>query len=147
MHTTQHQDGYAWTWEPAAATLLATATAALLAVQTGRTLALALAGEGWHWPDPTHLVTSTGGVLTGNLTAGLDPSTTPGGSPLLAWTLSALLFTATAVLSARVLMRWGVGRRYRGMASAAQASQLLGVHRLRANRAVVRPDLYRKQPR
>jgi hypothetical protein len=44
----------------------------------------------------------------------------------------------TVVWAAR---RWGPGR-VQGMATAAEAEQLLGVSRLRRNAAVVRPDLY-----
>lgn len=142
MTEAQHEDGYAWTWEPAVGILAAVSLFALLAVQAGRSLTLAAVGAGWHWPPSAALVTSSWGILTGDLHAGL---TTHGTAAVwMAWAIAGALFiaglTAAIVLALRVM----AGRRFKGMATTGQAEQLLGLGRLRANRAVIRPDLYRK---
>ena len=143
MSDSQHDDGYAWTWEPAAGGLAAVVILALVAVQAGRSLALALAGAGWHWPPSTTLVTSTAGILTGNLNAGLG-SVAVAGEPWVAWITAAVLFVAAVIAAVVVAVRWVASRRHKGMATTAHAEQLLGLGRLRATRAVIRPDLYRK---
>lgn len=146
MSTTQHQDGYAWTWEPAAAALLTTAVLALMSIQAARSLTLLAAGHGWQWPDSEQLVTSTGGILGGDLSAGLSIADPVGGA-VGAWILAAILFTASLIAVLVLAVRWATGHRYRGMATTSQATRLLGISRLRANRRVIRPDLYRKEPR
>ena len=113
-----------------------------MAIQAGRSLTLAAAGAGWHWPPSAALVTSSWGILTGDLHAGL---TTHGTAAVwMAWAIAGALFiaglTAAIVLALRVM----AGRRFKGMATTGQAEQLLGLGRLRATRAVIRPDLYRK---
>ena len=144
MSDSQHDDGYAWTWEPAAGGIAAVAILALVSVQAGRSLALAIAGAGWHWPPSTTLVTSTAGILTGNLTAGLNPTAAGAGEPWVAWITAAVLFVAALIGAVVVGLRWVAARRHKGMATTAHAEQLLGLGRLRATRAVIRPDLYRK---
>ena len=143
MSDSQHDDGYAWTWEPAAGGIAAVAILALVAVQAGRSLALAVAGAGWHWPPSTTLVTSTAGILTGNLNAGLA-SVAGAGEPLVAWITAAILFVAALTGAVVVAVRGVAARRHKGMATTTHAEQLLGLGRLRATRAVIRPDLYRK---
>ena len=54
-----------------------------------------------------------------------------------------MLLAVSLLLLKLVVDRWGPGR-LRGMASRGEAERLLGVTRLRKVRAVVRPDLYRK---
>ncbi len=147
MSSQQHQDSYAWTWEPAAATLLGMAVVALLSAQAGRSLALLLAGSGWHWPATSQLIGSTGGILTGDLGAGLDYVDPSGGSAVVAQVLAVVIFTSALLAALIPTARWAATRRYRGMASTVQAHQLLGIGHLRTIRAVVRPDLYRKEPR
>lgn len=51
------------------------------------------------------------------------------------------LLAVTAWASTIAYARWGPGR-VRGMATKTEAEELLGLRRLRKNRAVVRPDLY-----
>ena len=142
MTDSQHEDGYAWTWEPAVGALTTIALIGMVAVQAGRSLILAAAGAGWHWPPSTALVTSSWGILTGNLHAGL---TTHGTANVwVAWAIAAALFIAGLTAAAIVSLRVAAGRRFKGMATTGQAQQLLGLGRLRANRAVIRPDRYRK---
>ena len=146
MSDSQHEDGYAWTWEPAAGGIAAVVILAVVAVQAGRSLALAVAGAGWHWPPSATLVTSTAGILTGDLGAGLSPTIGAAGvgEPWVAWITAAVFFTLSLVAAVVVAVRWVACRRHKGMATAAHAEQLLGLGRLRATRAVIRPDLYRK---
>ena len=142
MTDSQHDDGYAWTWEPAVGALTLVALLGVVAVQAGRSLTLAAAGAGWHWPPSAALVTSSWGILTGNLHAGL--TTTHGASAVwVAWAIAGALFIAGLTAATALALRVMAGRRFKGMATTGQAEQLLGLGRLRANRAVVRPDLYR----
>ena len=143
MTDSQHDDGYAWTWEPAVGAFTAVALLAVVAVQAGRSLTLAAAGAGWHWPPSAALVTSSWGILTGNLHAGL--TTTHGAATVwVAWAIAGALFLAGLAAVTVIALRMTAVRRFKGMATAGQAEQLLGLGRLRANRAVIRPDLYRK---
>lgn len=144
MNSSQHDDGYAWTWEPAAGALAATTLLACLALQAGRSLALAVAGTGWHWPPSAALITSTAAILTGNLAAGLDNIAADAAEPVVAWITSGILFAAAMIGTAMLAARWAAMRRHKGMASTSHAEHLLGLGRLRATRAVIRPDLYRK---
>ena len=143
MTDSQHDDGYAWTWEPAVGALTTIALLAVVAVQAGRSLTLAAAGAGWHWPPSAALVTSSWGILTGDLHAGL--TTTHGAATVwVAWVIAGALFIAGLAAAIVLALRVTSGRRFKGMATTGQAEQLLGLGRLRANRAVIRPDLYRK---
>lgn len=143
MEDRQHRDGYPWTWEPAAATLAALAMGAVVAIQAGRATALWLTGQGWWWPSPDHLAASTWTILTkADTTAGL---TTPGPAPAptgLLWTttgLAAALLAAAIVWAAIWIRAAAAGW---GMASRAEAEQLLGASRLHRNRNIIRPDLH-----
>lgn len=142
MTEAQHEDGYAWTWEPAVGILVAVSLFALLAVQAGRSLTLAAVGAGWHWPPSAALVTSSWGILTGDLHAGLATAGDRGVVEV-AWAVAGSLFIAALVAATILALRVTAGRRFKGMASSGQAEQLLGLGRLRAHRAVIRPDLYR----
>ena len=106
-------------------------------------LTLAAAGAGWHWPPSAALVTSSWGILTGDLHAGL--TTTHGVATVwVAWVIAGAVFIAGLAAAIVLALRVTSGRRFKGMATAGQAEQLLGLGRLRAHRAVIRPDLYRK---
>jgi hypothetical protein len=142
MQTERRTNPYPWTWEPAAAIAVGVAFAAVVGVQVGRAMANWAGGAGWHWPR--NPMTGLAGVLGGNAAAGLDlagPVAEP--SVLYAW-IGGTELALLAVLSAVGLWaarRWGPGR-LKGMATAADAEQALGVTRLRRVRRVVRPDLY-----
>lgn len=147
MTEAQHEDDpYAWTWEPAVGILAAVSLLALLAVQAGRSLTLAAVGAGWHWPPSAALVTSTWGILTGDLHAGLATAGDRGVVEV-AWVIAGALFIAGLFASALLALRVTAGRRFKGMASSGQAEHLLGLGRLRKHRAVIRPDLYRTSHR
>ena len=142
MTDSQHDDGYAWTWEPAVGALTTVALLGVVAIQAGRSLTLAASGAGWHWPPAPALVTSSWGILTGDLHAGL---TTHGTANVwVAWAIAGALFVAGLTAAIVLALRVTAGRRFKGMATTGQAEQLLGLGRHRANRAVIRPDLHRK---
>ncbi|RMB57241.1 hypothetical protein [Tessaracoccus antarcticus] len=146
MNDTQHQDGYPWTWEPAALTAILLLIIAVLAMQIGRTTALLISGAGLLWPTSRHVVTSIGGIIGGDTTAGL-PSYVETLAPMwLVWTMAAL--AAAVMCGATGWAVWRLrGRAVKGMASTDQARHLLGLRRLRRTRRIIRPDLYPKARR
>ncbi|AQP44884.1 hypothetical protein [Tessaracoccus flavus] len=117
--------------------------AGILSLQIGRALALAIAGHGWLWPASSSLITSSWGIITGNLTAGLPSLQGTSASPWFAWTAAATIFVATTASLLVLAVRWRASILHKGMASATQAERLLGLSRLKTHRAVIRPDLYR----
>ena len=127
-----------------AGALLLLAAAALI----GLGVAAALFGSGWVWPRGAHTIGRVlAGLLTGHPGRGLEPVLTdkvPGRLAVyscVAATELALLGLATvgAVLGWRY-HRPGDSRR--GMATRAEAAQVLGRTRLRHARTIIRPDLY-----
>lgn len=160
MQRDRRRDPYPWTWEPPAAATLVSLLAMVIGIQVGRSLANLAAGAGWTWtatdtssgrpgsPLGAAFWTSIPDVLGGDAGAGLEPQ--PGGrlaGPELVW--AAIAVTELAGLTATIwgivylCRRFGPGR-MRGMATAAEAEQLLGVTRLRKVAGLVRPDLYGK---
>ncbi len=157
---------YPWTWEiPAAATCLLL-TGMTFGIQVGRTLSNVVAGAGLTWPasDPAGggatvptpspigvaFWTSLPGILAGDASAGLAPplpSERPAdlAEPWLVWASVAatelLVLAATAWACVQYYLRRGPGHMH-GMASRAQAEQLLGLRRIQRVAALVRPDLY-----
>ena len=126
----------------------------------GRSAANLLAGGGWTWPAttaegrtglpvPSPLGSAFWGslpqVLAGDAGAGLTPRPDVLAGPGLLWgcvaatELAALTLIAWAAI--RAYLRWGPGR-LRGMATRAEAEQLLGLTRIRKVAAIVRPDLH-----
>ena len=157
---------YPWTWEiPAAATCLVLA-GMTFGIQIGRTLANVVAGAGLTWPAGDTAVdgatvptpspigvafwTSLPGILTGDASAGLAAPLPSHQAPDLAepWLVWAsvaateLLILGTAAWAClQYYLRRGPGHMH-GMASRAQAEQLLGLRRIRRVASLVRPDLY-----
>lgn len=156
---------YPWTWEIPAAVTFVVLLGIVVGIQAGRTLANLVAGAGMTWPAADSAIdgggvaapspigaafwTSLPGVLTGDAAAGL-PTPLPDGlaPPWLVWAAVAgtelVFLSLTTWIGVKCYTRWGPGR-MRGMASAAEAEQLLGLSRLRRVSALVRPDIYGKK--
>lgn len=141
MKDTQHNDGYPWTWEPAAITVLLVLIIGVLTVQVGRSTALLLSGAGLWWPETQMVVVSTWAILGGDTTAGLTENI-PASTPMwLVWVMTALtamLICGSCIWCVRRLRSGAVN----GMATTHQAHHLLGLRRLRQTRSIIRPDLY-----
>lgn len=136
---------YPWAWEIPAAAVTTVVLVFAFGVHLGRAVANLSAGAGWHVPDRADLFRSLPGVLQGHADAGLHLSGEAVASPPVLWSCVAvteLMLTAVMVTALVVILNtWGP-RRLQGMASRSEAEQLMGVTRLRRDRAVVRPDLY-----
>ena len=131
MQQARRHNPYPLTWEiPLGVACLVVLTLAL-GVHLGNGLAQLAAGHGWVWPAPADLFTSLPTVLTNT---GVDAQ---------AMIVAVEAVLAGALLGAGVAAwgRWGPSR-LKGMASPAQAEQVLGVGRLRQVAAIVRPDLH-----
>ena len=150
MSATRSKDPYPLTWEIPLGILILIAAAAALGVHVARAVANLVTGHGWTWPPGSdELVLSLPAVIGGDATAGLVPGA-GGASPGVLW--AALIVVQLALLVGMTIggiysyTRWGPGRA-RGMATRAEAEQLLGLSRLRKNKAIIRPDLYGKGAR
>ncbi len=144
MQRERVEDQYPWTWEIPLAVVCALAVLGVVVCQVGRSFANWFAGAGWRWPHAGHLVTSLPGLLAGDAAAGLSgvhPVASPG--VLWAWLGVTCLLTTTVLTVTGVWAwhRWGPAR-MRGMATVAEAHELLGEDRLWKVRHVVRPDLF-----
>ena len=137
-------DQYPWTWEIPLAVVCAIIALGVVICQLGRSFANWFAGAGWRWPTLDKLVTSLPGLLAGDAAAGLTGVHLVA-SPGALWTwlgvtglLTTMLLTVTGK---RAWHRLGPAR-MRGMATVAEAHELLGEDRLWKVRHVVRPALY-----
>ena len=147
MQRARRNDPYPFTWEIPAAIIAGVLLVLVLGVYLGRAVANLVAGAGWAWPARAELFAALPSVLGGDAGAGL-PAPLPGGAgqtALWAWIgATEILLVALLVWALKVgLDRWGP-RRVQGMATRAQAEQMLGRTRLRKASTVVRPDLYGK---
>lgn len=149
MQQSRRRDPYPFTWEIPAAAAAGVLILAVIGVHVGRGLAVLLGG-GWAWPGSEQLLVSIPAVLGGDAGAGLPPAAGADATDVSVGVLlgcvgvaevGILLLCVAAVVEG--LRRWGPNR-LRGMATRAQAERLLGISRLRKDRAVVRPDLYGK---
>lgn len=144
MQRERVEDQYPWTWEIPLAITCAAAVAMVVACQVARSLANWSTGAGWLWPTPDKVVTSIPGLLGGDATAGLvSVRHAADASTLWGWLIvvGLLMSAGLAVAGIGVWGRWGPAR-IRGMATVAEAHELLGEDRLWKVRHVVRPDLY-----
>ncbi len=144
MQRSRRTNPYPFTWEIPVFLFTAVLFLVLMGVQAGRSIANLIAGSGWVFVERPKLITSLGGVLTGQADAGIEGLTSPATSSLL-WTCVAvveLLVLIGCVVGLKWgLARWGPGRLH-GMATRADAETLLGQTRLRKHAKVIRPDLY-----
>jgi len=131
MQQARRHNPYPLTWEiPLGVACLVVLTLAL-GVHLGNGLAQLTAGHGWVWPAPADLFTSLPAVLT---KTGVD-------AVAMIVAVEAVLAGALLGVGVAAWGRWGPSR-LKGMASPAQAEQVLGVGRLRQVAAIVRPDLH-----
>ena len=145
QQTDRRRDPYPFTWEIPVGILTGWLLLASLGVHAARAIANWIAGAGWTWPEGKNLFTSLLKVLAGDPAAGLTlhhPVASP--AALYGWLVTVQLLLLAATIAATVwgLRRWGPGR-MQGMASAAEAEQLLGISRLRRVAPIIRPDLTR----
>ena len=124
--------------------LMLLGTAAL----AGLGAAAALAGGGWVWPHGSDTIGAVlAGLLSGHPGRGLPPELAarlPGPIAVYSGVAVAELVMLTAAAVAGVLF-WRYhrpGDARRGMATRGEAARVLGRSRLRAARAIIRPDLY-----
>ena len=143
----RRHDQYPWTWEIPLAVILAVLVVISFGVHLGRAVANLDAGSDWRFPNRVDLFSSLPAVLRGDAAAGLVDLDRPVASPstllMCIGATELILLAVTVLLLKWGLDRWGPGR-MRGVATAGEAERLLGVTRLRRNRRIVRPDLYRK---
>ena len=148
MQRSRRGDPYPFTWEIPAAIIASVLLVLVLGAHIGRAAANLLAGAGWGWPAQAELFRSLPGVLGGDGGAGLPGTHHEGAGRSALWTWIGVTELLLAGLLASALMigldRWGP-QRVQGMATCAEAEQMLGRTRLRKASAVVRPDLYGKQ--
>ena len=148
MQRSRRGDPYPFTWEIPAAIIAGVLLVLVLGVHIGRAAANLLAGAGWAWPAQAELFRSLPSTLRGDGGAGLPGALRSGAGQTAVWTsigaTEMLLLILLAWALKTGLDRWGP-QRVQGMATRAQAEQMLGRTRLRKASAVVRPDLYGKQ--
>jgi hypothetical protein len=148
MQRSRRNDPYPFTWEIPAAIFAGVLLVLVLGVHIGRAAANLLVGAGWAWPARDELFRSLPGILGGDGTAGLPGALHGGAGRSAMWTsigaCELLLLILLGWAFKIGLDRWGP-HRVQGMATRAQAEQMLGRTRLRKASAVVRPDLYGKQ--
>ena len=108
----------------------------------------ALAGGGWVWPHGSDTIGAVlAGLLTGHPGQGLPPelaARVPGPVAVyLGVALAELVMLLVATVGGVLFWRYHrpVDAR-RGMATRSEAAQVLGRSRLRAARAIIRPDLH-----
>jgi len=148
MQRSRRNDPYPFTWEIPAAIIAVGLLVLVLGVHIGRAVVNLLAGVGWGWPSREELFRSLPGILRGDADAGLPGALHGGVGQSALWTsigATELLLLILLAWSLKVgLDRWGP-QRVQGMATRAEAEQMLGRTRLRKASAIVRPDLYGKQ--
>ena len=144
MQQSRRTTPYPFTWELPLGAVIAVLVVLVLVAQAARTLANGLTTGHWQATPREELFTSLPAVLGGDSTAGLTGAA-DGASPAVLWTVTALAEVA-ALLAVAWAIRWTVHRwgpgRIHGMATAAEAEQLLGRSRLRKSAPIIRPDLH-----
>jgi hypothetical protein len=148
MQRSRRHDPYPFTWEIPAAIIAGVVLVLVLGIHIGRAAANLLVGAGWTWPNWEELFRSLPAILGGDGAAGLSRAFHGGAGQSALWTSISVCELFLLILLGWAfkigLDRWGP-HRVQGMATRAQAEQMLGRTRLRKASAVVRPDLYGKQ--
>ena len=148
MQRSRRNDPHPFTWEIPAAIIAGVLLVLVFGIHIGRAAANLLAGAGWAWPAREELFRSLPAILGGDGGAGLLRALHGGAGQGALWTSISVCELILLILLAWAfklgLDRWGP-QRVQGMATRAQAEQMLGRTRLRKASAVVRPDLYGKQ--
>ena len=127
-----------------AGVLMLLGTAAL----AGLGVAAALAGGGWVWPHGSDTIGAVlAGLLGGHPGRGLPPelaARVPGPVAVyLGVAVAELVMLAVAAIAVVLFWRYHrTGDARRGMATRGEAAQVLGRSRMRAARAIIRPDLH-----
>ena len=147
MQRSRRHDPYPFTWEIPAAIIAGVLLVLVFGVHIGRAAANLLAGAGWGWPAQAEIFRSLPAILGGDGGAGLPRAFHGGAGQSALWTsigaCELLLLILLGWAFKIGLDRWGP-HRVQGMATRAQAEQMLGRTRLRKTSAVVRPDLFGK---
>ena len=143
LQADRRRNPYPYTWEIPIGIFTGWFLLAGLGIHLGRALANWVAGAGWTWPAGRALYTSIPAILAGNPTAGLTLSGGAASPALYGWLIAVQLVILAGYTTALVWAgrRWGPGR-MKGMASPAEAEQVLGLTRLRRNAPLIRPDLH-----
>ena len=148
MQRSRRHDPYPFTWEIPAAIIAGVLLVLVLGIHIGRAVANLLVGAGWGWPAREELFRSLPAIVSGDGGAGLPRAFHGGAGQSALWTSISVCELLLLILLGWAfkigLDRWGP-HRVQGMATRAQAEQMLGRTRLRKASAVVRPDLYGKQ--
>ncbi len=119
-----------------------------LAALAGLGAAAALVGGGWVWPHGSDTIGAVvGGLLSGHPGAGLPPELADRvPSPAAVYSgvaVAELVMLSLATVGGVLFWRYHrPGDARRGMATRGEAAQVLGRSRLRAARAIIRPDLH-----
>ena len=144
MQRGRRRNPYPHTWEVPLALLIAGALVLVIGLQTGRSLANLIAGGGWEFVARADMFSSLPELMQGTAGAGLA-SNTALASPRLLWAwmvgVEMLLGVCMAMAVKTGLDRWGPSR-LQGMATPAEAEELLGRSRLRRHARIIRPDLH-----
>lgn len=130
-----------WRWELPTAAGLGGLVLLALGVQVARSLAVWWSGQGWVWPTLRTLLVSVPGILAGDPAAGLGRRLGP--IPNLQVWMAVVEFGVVVLIgwaAVWILQRLGP-LRLRGVATSAEAEQLLGRGRLWRVRRIIRPDL------
>lgn len=135
-------------WEVPFLLLVALVALAAAAGLLGRAAAAAVTGGGWVWPGGQGAAARAAvGLATGHPAAGLTPA--QAARLPATWVVytgvgfGEVAATALAIAVGLLVQRWWLPNDpRRGLATRAQAAQVLGVRRLRQARTLLRPDLY-----
>ena len=148
MQHARRTNPYPWTWEIPTAIIAAILLVMALSIHLARAIANLVAGDGWQLTPRSELLSSLPRLVSGDTRAGLPETSIAYASSGQLWFWIAATEVVAMVVVAMVLRwgltQWGPGR-IQGMASLAEADQLLGVGRLRRNATMIRPDLYGKE--